>query len=290
MAVTVIKANIIDQTRANLPVQDGRVQVARGVQVQLSGGDLSTPEASIRAYFAANPPAAPVTGVAYAGIQNVRRMGSSNRFAAEHVWEASNGTQTVPLSREPEVTYNFYPSQEEVRLDRSGNPVVLSNGLPFEDPPLRDVGLVSMTYTRNVSATTWFTRDAVFMYNFAVAINSDTVTIAGFTYAPRQVKMRVAAAQRVIEGSNQYYRVTYYMEFAKDWDVTVAHYSRYEVVAGPPVAGTLALRQIAARDGGLLDGLWPLTSGGTAAVAGAAPHTSVVQIYPRIAMSGFGWA
>lgn len=203
--------------------------------------------------------------------------------------DGSNGgaTDPNPLMRPDEISITGNVSEKTYFKDYTtpDNKFARSSaGEPFENLPTRDVGSFEIPIRCN-RATFDASLHASYLYPVC-AINSDTVTIRGITFAPGQLKMRpFRAALPTYENGVKYYVIEMAVAVAENWNQTFQDrgYSYKD--------GSGKLQPIMLDNGkDKPSAPWPLDgSGGKKANATDAPADITLKPYPAKPFSVFGW-
>jgi hypothetical protein len=194
----------------------------------------------------------------------------------------SDGNYEDPLTRPPDISWDYEETTEDYFRDTEDSPVTNVIGEPFDTNPSREAGRLYITYEWNDLFNDAATNDT-----FSNTLNDANVTIDGTIYSAGMLKMSPIKARKVTENVNgvatTYYRKSVVIKVkAEGWDDTFENRGYYETADWIPITDD-AGNQVAKP--------WPLDSSGNALSSGDLdPSTLTFKPYERVSWASFNFA
>jgi len=135
------------------------------------------------------------------------------------------GWAASPLDEDPVVSWSGIERMVVQARDKNGDPILTSAGDLF-DPPLEEpISEPEVTIVKNVAHWNPF-----LAAQYRWAINSDTVTIAGFTAVPGQALMTAMEAVTANRNGTDYIQATYRIKFWPTYKTFLLDHGLYYLV------------------------------------------------------------
>lgn len=221
---------------------------------------------------------------AYINDINIREYGEDRKtWRVDVAWETLQFGQLQPndnpLLRPTEYRWGSDTRTVPFFKDLTGKNVVNSAGESFEQLPEREKSDWSVTITRNEA-----TPNLATLFSYSDAVNSDTFSVDGATFAAGYAKLTISDCTKIIENGYTYYRITYLLRFrAEGWLVRIADMGYNEIASGKR-------RPIIDEDGMEVRRPWPLNGLGVkVASPTGSPAELTFKACSELPFAGFGW-
>ena len=162
-------------------------------------------------------------------VTKIEERTNAWRVECEYTTDASFGAAaTPPLSRPWEFSFRTAKLQKPVFIDRDGDQIVNSAGDPFDPLPELEFSENSVVLVRNEASY-----NPAQTAEYENTVNDADVDLDGETYAAGMLFMESIQAERIVEDTTTYYRVTYIIRVAdNDWQLHLIDVGYRYVVAG----------------------------------------------------------
>jgi hypothetical protein len=182
------------------------------------------------------------------GVDQTRKL-----FKVTADYDSSTQYYSSPLDVPTKVEYGEELSQETYAVDQDNLTMVNTAGQPFGELPTRDAGILVLTVTRNVTASTNYSG----YLGFRRKTNNANVSLDGMTYATGTLLVKSISLSEVKEQNGVQYRTLQTIVHAREDGWLQEFESR-----GPKYKDGSVLKPIVDGDGTPIDFAWPLDSAG----------------------------